>query len=99
MFLTLNQLDLIERAYKAPVDILEADVRTVGALSSRGIAEVIYAKKVNDISRVLLTPAGRMIGFDIDRFRLLPSFHEVMKDLVPHKKSIRRSTHARRAAS
>lgn len=86
MFLSTNQLDLIERAYIAPVDILEVNVRTISALSARGLAEVIYARKAGDISRVLLTPAGRMIGLDIERFRLLPSFREIMKDLVPHKK-------------
>jgi hypothetical protein len=96
MFLSTQQLDLIEHAYKAPVDILNCNVRTVCALSARGLTEVIYAKNVNDVTRVLLTPAGYMIGGDINRYRLLPTFQEVMKDLVPHKKSIWRSTRASR---
>lgn len=82
MFLTERQLTMLDKARK-PIDLLEADLRTACALIARGLMEL-------DKYTVRLTPAGRAVARDVDRFWHLPHYHQVRGDLTPAKKRRRR---------
>lgn len=91
MFLSVNQLDLIEAAFdRGPLDLLETHVLTVSALVSRGLLDVRYSNQIGKPTVVKLTPAGKSIGRDIDWYRELPTFKEVLGNVSPHKQAKKR---------
>lgn len=89
MFLTDQQFDLIERAYQAPVDLLEANLCTVAALRTRGIVDIRYRTSAKTWTHVALTPTGVTIAQALPEFKQLPRFKEVLRVASPHKRSLK----------
>jgi hypothetical protein len=83
MFLSDPQISLLESAVQQPVDILGCNVRTVAALSARGLLVVMYATKSGTITKVAITTAGLALA---PVLRKLPSYQDCMKSIVPAKK-------------
>lgn len=79
MFLSNAQLYLIaELNASTTLDILDCNVSTVSALSVRGITEVNYASKTNEITTVKLTDVGERIANHISWYADPPKYYDVV---------------------
>lgn len=75
MFLSEAQLNMIKNIYEhTKLDILDAHIGTLSALTCRGIAEIYYAKKPGAITRVGLTAIGDTIAENLDFYSDLPKY-------------------------
>lgn len=79
MFLSEAQLNLIDTLHDlGQLDLLEANISTVSALSIRGVVQLNIAKRVNDTSTVSLTDVGEAIAEISDQYRNMPRYLDLL---------------------